>query len=62
MQKTETLDFCFVLDGEIVLVLDTGETALKRGDMAVIRGSNHAWSNRSSAPAVLAISSHDGAY
>jgi quercetin dioxygenase-like cupin family protein len=62
MQKTETLDFCFVLDGEIVLVLDTGETALKRGDMAVIRGSNHAWSNRSSAPAALAISSHGGAY
>ena len=62
MQKTETLDFCFVLEGEIVLVTDTGEAALKRGDMVVQRGTNHAWSNRSNAPAVVAIASHDGAY
>ncbi len=62
MQKAETLDFCFVLDGEIVLVLDTGEVALKRGDMVVQRGTSHAWSNRSTAPAVLAITSHGGAY
>ena len=62
MQKTETLDFCFILDGEIVLVTDTGEAALKRGDMVVQRGANHAWSNRSAAPAVVAIASHDGAY
>jgi mannose-6-phosphate isomerase-like protein (cupin superfamily) len=62
MQKTETMDFCFVLDGEIVLVLDTEEVALKRGDMAVQRGTNHAWSNRSTIPAVVAITSHDGAY
>jgi hypothetical protein len=62
MQKTETLDFCFVLDGEIVLVTDTGEVALKRGDMVVQRGANHGWSNRSAAPAVVAIASHDGAY
>ncbi len=62
MQKTETLDFCFVLEGEIVLVTETGEAALKRGDMVVQRGTSHAWSNRSAAPAVLAIASHGGAY
>jgi hypothetical protein len=62
MQKTETLDFCFVLDGEVVLVTDTGEAALKRGDMVVQRGTSHAWSNRSAAPATVAIASHDGAY
>jgi uncharacterized cupin superfamily protein len=62
MQKTETLDFCFVLDGEVVLVTDTGEAVLKRGDMVVQRGASHAWSNRSAAPAVVAIASHDGAY
>jgi hypothetical protein len=61
MQKTATLDFCFVLDGEIVLVLDTEEVALKRGDMVIQRGTNHAWSNRSTKPATLAITSHDGA-
>jgi uncharacterized cupin superfamily protein len=62
MQKTETLDFCFILEGEIALVLDRDEVALKKGDMVVQRGTNHAWSNRSDAPCVIAVTSHDGAY
>jgi hypothetical protein len=60
MQKTRTLDFCVLLDGEIVLVLDTQEVALRTGDIVVQRGTHHAWSNRSSRPAVVAICSHDG--
>jgi quercetin dioxygenase-like cupin family protein len=62
MQKTRTLDFAIVQEGEIVLVLDTQEVKLKAGDFIVQRGTNHAWSNRSNAPAVLAIASHDGVY
>jgi len=62
MQKTCTLDFCLVLEGEITLVLDTGEVHLKAGDTVVQRGTNHAWSNRSSAPCVIAFSSHDALY
>lgn len=58
-QKSDTVDFCFVMEGEIFLILDTKETLLMAGDVAVIRGSNHAWSNRSSQPAIIAISSHD---
>jgi len=58
-QKSDTVDFCFVMEGEIFLILDTKETLLIAGDVAVIRGSNHAWSNRSSQPAIIAISSHD---
>jgi quercetin dioxygenase-like cupin family protein len=61
MQKTRTLDFGIVLEGEIVLVLDTQEVRLKAGDFVVQRGTNHAWSNRSNIPAVVAIASHDGA-
>ncbi len=61
MQKTRTLDFCIVLEGEIVLVLDTQEVLLKAGEFVVQRGTNHAWSNRSSKPAVVAIASHDAA-
>lgn len=61
MQRTRTLEFCIVLEGEIVLVLDTEEVQVKQGDVVILRGSNHAWSNRSANPAVLAISSHDGA-
>jgi quercetin dioxygenase-like cupin family protein len=60
MQKTRTLDFCVVLEGEIVLVLDTQEVLLKAGEIAFLRGQNHAWSNRTARPAVVAIASHDG--
>jgi quercetin dioxygenase-like cupin family protein len=61
MQKTRTLEFGIVLEGEIVLVLDTQEVKLKAGDFVVQRGTNHAWSNRTNQPAVVAIASHDGA-
>jgi mannose-6-phosphate isomerase-like protein (cupin superfamily) len=61
MQKTETLDFCLVLEGEITLVLDTDEVHLKAGDTVVQRGTNHAWSNRSNKPCRVAMSSHDAA-
>ena len=57
--KTSTVDFCLVTEGEIYLILDTQEILLKAGEIAVIRGSNHAWSNRSNTPAIVAISSHD---
>ena len=59
MQKTRTLDFCLVLEGEITLVLDTEEVQLKAGDTVVQRGTNHAWSNRSGKPCVIAFSLHD---
>ena len=62
MQKTRTLDFCLVLEGEITLVLDTEEVHLQAGDTVIQRGTNHAWSNRSNRPCVIAFSSHDGAY
>ena len=61
MQKTRTLDFCLVLEGEITLVLDTAEVHLKAGDTVVQRGTNHAWSNRSNQPCRIAFSLHDGA-
>jgi hypothetical protein len=61
MQKTRSVDFCFVLKGEIVLVLDDGEVALDPGECVIQRGTNHAWSNRSHGPAIVAIASHDAA-
>ena len=61
MQKTRTLDFCLVIEGEITLVLDTDEVQLKAGDTVVQRGTAHAWSNRSDRVCIVAFSSHDGA-
>jgi mannose-6-phosphate isomerase-like protein (cupin superfamily) len=62
MQKTRTLDFCLVIEGEITLVLDTAEVHLQAGDTVVQRGTNHAWSNRSGKPCSIAFSSHDGRF
>jgi quercetin dioxygenase-like cupin family protein len=62
MQTTQTLDFIIVQAGEVVLVLDTEEVHLKTGDFVVQRGTNHAWSNRTDQPAVLAIAVHDATY
>lgn len=59
MMKTRTVDFCLVLEGEITLVLDTQAVPMKAGDIAIVRGSNHAWSNHSNNPARLAIANHD---
>lgn len=59
MQKTLTLDLCIVLEGEIWLVLDTQEVLVKAGEFVINRGTNYAWSNRSTKPAVVAIASHD---
>ena len=62
MQKTETLDFCFVLEGEIDLILDTGTVSLKAMDVVVQRGTSHAWRNRSASPCRMAVASHGGSY
>jgi quercetin dioxygenase-like cupin family protein len=59
MQKTRTLDFCLVVEGTATLVLDSGETAVNQGEVAVVRGSNHAWANRTDAPAIVAVCMHD---
>ncbi|KAE8421538.1 hypothetical protein BDV36DRAFT_304669 [Aspergillus pseudocaelatus] len=48
MHRTVSLDYGVVLEGEVELVLDSGATRLlKRGDIAVQRGTNHAWRNTS---------------
>ena len=60
MQKTRTVDFVCILEGEITLVLDTEEVVMKQGEIAVLRGANHAWSNRSSKSARISVCTHDG--
>ncbi len=53
--KTDTIDYAIVLKGEIWALMDDGETLLRQGDVLVQRGTNHAWSNRTDEPAVLAF-------
>lgn len=47
MHRTETIDYGIVLEGEIVLIMDEGETIVRAGDIVVQRGTNHGWANRS---------------
>ena len=47
MHRTRTLDYAVVIEGEVVLILDDGETVLGPGSVVVQRGTDHAWENRS---------------
>src|SRR5262245_16302086 len=53
--KTHSVDYAIVLAGEIYALMDEGEVLLKAGDVLIQRGTNHAWSNRTDAPATLAF-------
>jgi mannose-6-phosphate isomerase-like protein (cupin superfamily) len=46
MHRTQTIDYVVVIEGEIVLILEESEVTLKKGDVVVQRGTNHAWENR----------------
>lgn len=53
MHRTDTLDCIACVKGEIYLVTDVDEVLMRAGDTVVIRGTNHAWSNRSGEPCLL---------
>lgn len=55
MHKTASVDYAIVLSGEVWAVMDEGETRMQAGDVLIQRATNHAWSNRSSEPAVIAF-------
>jgi hypothetical protein len=55
MHRTRTLDYAVVIEGEVVLILDDGETVLGPGSVVVQRGTDHAWENRSDAVARMAF-------
>ncbi|SDH32916.1 cupin domain-containing protein [Pseudomonas panipatensis] len=62
MHRTETLDYGIVTEGEVWLVLDGEEVHLRRGDIVVQRGTNHAWSNRTEQMARMVFILLDGRY
>ncbi|PCD02056.1 cupin [Sphingomonas spermidinifaciens] len=62
MHRTETIDYGIVLEGELTLVMDVGETVVRAGDIVIQRGTNHGWSNRSQANCRVAFVLVDGEY
>ena len=56
MHCTDTIDYCVVLQGECVMLLDDGaEVAMSTGDVMVQRGTWHGWANRSDEAVRLAF-------
>ena len=62
VHRTQSVDYGIVLSGEVVLVLDDSETVLRAGDVAVQRGTNHRWENRSGTTARVAFILIDGGF
>jgi quercetin dioxygenase-like cupin family protein len=62
MHRTESIDYGIVLDGEITLIVDHGETTVFAGDIVVQRGTNHSWANRSGKNCRIAFILIDGQF
>ncbi len=58
--RTETVDYGIMISGELVLMLEDREVALRPGDVVVQRGTNHAWANRTDQVARMAFVLIDG--
>jgi len=48
--RTMTLDYNILLGGELVLMVDDGETLLHPGDVVIQRNTLHAWRNDTKSP------------
>lgn len=56
MHTTPTIDFEYVVSGEVWLELDEGvEVHLRAGDVVVQNGTRHAWHNHGDVPAVVVV-------
>jgi mannose-6-phosphate isomerase-like protein (cupin superfamily) len=51
--QTRTVDFTYLVDGELVLELDEGTVDLEAGDFVILKAANHAWRNRGNKPVKL---------
>jgi hypothetical protein len=56
MHVTQTMDYAILLDGELWLELDDGETVhLSAGDIVVQQATRHGWRNKGERPATIAF-------
>lgn len=62
MHRTESVDVAIVLQGEIVLIVDKGESLAKAGDVIVQCGTNHSWANRTDDICRMAFFMVDGKF
>jgi len=53
MHRTASLDYAYVIKGEIYAILDKDEKLMKPGDVLIQKGTHHAWANRSNEPCIV---------
>jgi quercetin dioxygenase-like cupin family protein len=53
MHFTNTADHFYIIEGEVVLVLESGDVVLRAGDVGICRGVMHGWRNDTDRPARL---------
>ncbi|QBR04136.1 cupin domain-containing protein [Paraburkholderia pallida] len=60
LHRTDSIDYVICLAGELELVLDSQTVRVRPGDIVVQRGTRHAWINRGTVPARIAVVLIDG--
>ena len=53
--RTDSIDYAFVMTGQVDMELDAATVHLKAGDVLVQRGTIHNWVNRGTEPCVIAF-------
>lgn len=54
MHTTDSIDYTYLISGQVYLETDTGEYLLNPGDTVVQRGTSHAWRVRATQPSLVA--------
>ena len=53
--RTGGIAYCYILNGELVFLVDTQEVRVRAGDLVVERNTMHSWRNEGSEPVTMAI-------
>jgi hypothetical protein len=53
--RTGGIAYCYILNGELVFLVDTQEVRLRAGDLVVERNTMHSWRNEGTEPVTMAI-------
>jgi quercetin dioxygenase-like cupin family protein len=60
LHRTDTVDYIVCISGSVEMALDDSFVTMNAGDVMIQRGTNHAWLNRGTEPARLAVVLTDG--
>lgn len=53
--RTGGVAYCYIINGELVFLVDTKEVRVRAGDVVVERNTMHSWRNEGAEPVVMAI-------